>query len=375
MSKPITPLFPNEKLLLGPGPCNVSPRVRSAMNQPLLGHLDADFIGIMEECKTHLREVFRTENEITFPVSGTGSAGMEFCLVNWIEPGDRVLVGVNGVFGTRLANLADRLGADTTRLEFEWGAPVDKEVLAARADELKPKLICVVNGETSTGVYQNMDGIGEIARDCGALLLVDCVTSLAGMPVELDIWGADLVYSGTQKCLASPPGLSPVSVSPRALERFRARKNPVPSFYLDLGEILKYVGSGNAARAYHHTAPISNLFALHQSLCEVLEEGLEKRIARHREAAEYLIAKMSALGLEPIVEQSARLHPLTTLRAPEGVEEAKVRTQLMQKHHIEIGAGLGPFAGKIWRIGLMGHNANKTTVEVLAACLGDVLTT
>jgi alanine-glyoxylate transaminase/serine-glyoxylate transaminase/serine-pyruvate transaminase len=373
MTKPVTPLFPSEKLLLGPGPCNVSARVRSAMDQPLLGHLDPDFIGVIEECKAMLRTVFGTENEITFPVSGTGSAGMEFCLVNWIEPGDRVLVAINGVFGTRLANLADRLGAQTTRLNFEWSQPVDAGVLAAKAEEVRPKLICLVNGETSTGVYQDMTGIGKIARDCGALLLVDCVTSLAGMPVELDAWGADLAYSGTQKCLAAPPGLAPVSVSPRALESFQGRKTPVPSFYLDLGEILKYLGSGNTARAYHHTAPISNIYSLHQALCEVLEEGLAARFARHKAAAAHLIARMSTLGLEPIVAECARLHPLTTLRIPEGVEEATVRTRLLNEHHIEIGAGLGPLAGKVWRVGLMGHNANRTAVEVLTACLQDVM--
>lgn len=366
-------LFPPEKLLLGPGPSNVSPRVRSAMNQPLLGHLDPDFISIIEEIKSMLRQVFKTENEITFPVSGTGSAGMEFCLVNWVEPGDRVLVGVNGVFGTRLANLADRLGAQTTRLEADWGTPIDASILANKAKEIKPKLICVVNGETSTGVYQRMDNAGQIARDCGALLLVDCVTSLGGMPVELDAWGVDLAYSGTQKCLSCPPGLAPVTVSPRAVEVFHGRKTPVPSFYLDLGELLKYLGSGNAARAYHHTAPISSLYALHQALCEVLEEGLENRIARHQQSAEYLIEKMAKLGLEPMVEKPHRLNPLTTLKIPEGVEDAKVRSRLLNEHRIEIGAGLGPMAGKVWRIGLMGTNANKTTVEILASCLADVM--
>lgn len=343
------------------------------MDQPLLGHLDPDFVGIIEECKSMLREVFQTSNEITFPVSGTGSAGMEFCLVNWVEPGDRVLVVVNGVFGTRLANLADRLGAQTTRLEFEWGTPANAMALAAKADEVKPKIVAVVSGETSTGVYQDMTGIGDIARKVGALLLVDCVTSLAGMPVTLDAWGVDLAYSGTQKCVGAPPGMAPVTVSPRALEAFQARKTPVPSFYLDLGEILKYLGSGNAARAYHHTAPISSVYSLHQALCEVLEEGLEPRIARHKEASAYLIEKVAPLGLTPFVAAENRLNPLTTLRFPEGIDEAAVRSRLLKEHRIEIGAGLGPMAGKVFRVGLMGNNARKTTVEILTACLADVL--
>jgi alanine-glyoxylate transaminase/serine-glyoxylate transaminase/serine-pyruvate transaminase len=357
---------------MGPGPGNVPPRVLSAMGMPLLGHLDPDFIGVMEECKAMLRTVFRTSNEITFPISGTGSAGMEFAFVNFLEPGDRVLVAINGVFGTRMANLADRLGAETTRLEFEWGTAVDKAALAAKADEVKPKLFCIVNGETSTGVYQDMNGIGDIARANNALLVVDCVTSLGGMPVDLDAWGADITYSGTQKCLSCPPGLAPVSVSPRALEVFEQRSRPVPSFYLDLGEILKYVGSG-AARAYHHTAPISMLYALHQALAVVVEEGLEARQARHREAANHLIEKLGAMGFKPVVKAEDRLHPLTTLYLPEGLDEADLRRQLLQKHNIEVGGGLGPLAGKIWRIGLMGYNANRTNVEILAACLQDLL--
>lgn len=371
MSQPHT-LFPTHKLLMGPGPGNVPPRVLGAMNMPLLGHLDPDFIAVMEECKAMLRTVFCTTNEITFPISGTGSAGMEFAFVNFLEPGDRVLVTVNGVFGTRMANLADRLGAQTTRLEFEWGTAVDKNALADKAAQTEPKLICVVNGETSTGVYQDMSDIGEIARDNNALLVVDCVTSLGGMPVELDAWGADIAYSGTQKCLSCPPGLAPVSVSPRALEVFQSRSTPVPSFYLDLGEILKYVGSGTA-RAYHHTAPISMLYALHQALAVVLEEGLEQRQARHRDAANHLIEKLGGMSFSPVVKAEDRLHPLTTLYLPEGMDEADLRRQLLQIHNIEVGGGLGPLAGKIWRIGLMGYNATRTNVEILAACLADLM--
>jgi alanine-glyoxylate transaminase / serine-glyoxylate transaminase / serine-pyruvate transaminase len=364
-----TALFPPRKLLLGPGPSNVSDRVLAALSMPTLGHLDPDFLHIVEECKAMLRQVFGTRNEVTFPVSGTGSAGMEFALLNFLEPGDHVLVAVNGVFGTRLANLADRLGARTTRLEFPWGTAVNRDLLAAKAEELRPQLICVVNGETSTGVYQDMAGLGEIARHNGALLVVDCVTSLAGMPVELDKWGADIAYSGTQKCLSCPPGLAPVSVSERALEVFRRRRTPVPSFYLDLGELLKYLGTG-ATRAYHHTAPVNMVYALHQALAEVIEEGLPARFARHQAAATHLIRKLEPLGFRPLVKEADRLHPLTTLLLPEGCDEAALRRRLLQEHRIEVGSGLGPLSGKVLRIGLMGTNATRTTVEILAACLG-----
>ncbi len=367
-----TGLFPRRKLLLGPGPSNVSDRVLGALSMPTLGHLDRDFLDIMESCKAMLREVFGTANEVTFPVSGTGSAGMELALVNFIEPGDRVVVAVHGVFGQRLANLADRLGARTTRLEFPWGTAIDKAILTSKVEEVKPKLVCVVNGETSTGVYQDMTGLGAMAHSNGALLVVDCVTSLGGMPVRLDEWEADIAYSGTQKCLSCPPGLAPVSISPRALEVFRARRTPVPSFYLDLGEILKYLGSG-ATRAYHHTAPVNMVYALQQALCEVLEEGLPKRLARHEATARHLIERVKSLGLCPLVAEADRLHPLTTLVVPSGVDEAAVRQRLLTEHNIEIGSGLGPLSGKVWRIGLMGTNSTKTNVEVLEACLRDVL--
>lgn len=370
MSKP---LFPTEKLLLGPGPCNVSARVRGAMAMPLLGHMDREFISIMDDCKVMLREVYDTKNEVTFPVSGTGSAGMDFLMVNFVEPGTRVLVAVNGVFGGRIANVSEKIGGTVKRVDFEWGTPATLEAMTAAAAEFEPQIICVVNGETSTGVYQDFTGLGDLARKYDALLLADCVTSLAGMPVHLDAWGVDLAYSGTQKCLACPPGLSPVTVGERALERYAKRKTPVPSFYLDLNEILKYVGSGTAARAYHHTAPINMVYALHQALAEILEEGLEARLKRHADAANHLIVSLKKYGFEPLVAEGSRLHPLTTLRLPKDFDEAGIRAKLLSDYKIEVGGGLGPLAGKIWRVGLMGNNASRNTIASLLGALDEVL--
>lgn len=367
-SAPATP-----RLLLGPGPCNASEGVLQAMSQPLLGHLDPAFLTIVERVKTRLRWLFRTENAVTFPVSGTGSAGMEACLVNAIEAGDRVLVVVQGVFGARLANLAERYGAEVTRLAVEWGTAIDAAQLAAAAAEARPKLICVVNGETSTGVYQRFDGFAEIAREHDALLLADCVTSLGGMPVALDEWGVDLAYSGTQKCLACPPGLSPVSFSPRAIERITQRATPVPSFYFDVGEVMKYLGGEGGARAYHHTAPISMIYALDAALAEIEAEGLEARHVRHQAAAEQLIAGLDGLGLRPLVAAADRLHPLTTVSLPNDIDEAAIRATLLDEHGIEIGGGLGPLAGSVWRIGLMGGNACADSVERLLSALRPLL--
>ncbi|MDA3960332.1 MAG: aminotransferase class V-fold PLP-dependent enzyme [Planctomycetota bacterium] len=362
-----------DRLLLGPGPCNVSAPVREAMAAPLLGHLDPDFLAIVEHVKASLRTLFGTSNAVTFPVSGTGSAGMEACLVNVIEPGDSVLVVVQGVFGLRLANLAERYGATVHRLEIPWGTALDAAALAAAAKQARPRLICAVNGETSTGVYQRFDGFAEVAREHNALLLADCVTSLAGMPVAIDDWGVDLVYSGTQKCLACPPGLAPVSFSQRALDRVAARRNPVPSFYLDVGEVMKYLDGSSGARAYHHTAPISMIYALDAALAEIEAEGLSARYARHAAAAQALIAGLGTLGLEPLVAEADRLHPLTTVKLPPGIDEAAIRSALLTQHGIEIGAGLGPLAGQVWRIGLMGGNACQHSVDTLIAALRPLL--
>lgn len=352
----------NEKLLLGPGPCNVSERVRHALARPMLGHLDPEFLETMESCKSRLRTVMGTANVATFPLSGTGSAGMEFLLVNFVEPGDRVVVGINGVFGGRMANLAGKLGADVLRVEAPWGESIEQDRMIEAVERHRPSFCGIVNGETSTGVYQAVDRIAAAVHEVGGLLAIDCVTSLSGMPVELDKWGADLAFSGTQKCLACPPGLSPVTVSARAREVLSRRKRPVPSFYFDLNEILAYV-DGSGGRSYHHTAPISMVLALNEALGEVLEEGLEERYARHRATAGYLIAEMAKRGFEPLVAEGSRLHPLTTFRIPEGLDEAALRKRLLTEHRIEVGGGLGPLAGKIWRIGLMGKNATRETVD------------
>jgi len=356
------------RLLLGPGPGNLPPEVLAALAQPLLGHLDPVFLTLVEEVKEMLRRVFRTANPVTFPVSGTGSAGMEAALVNLLQPGDRVLVAVNGVFGVRLANLADRLGANTLRLESPWGRAFDRAAFLAAVASERPRLACLVNGETSTGVWQDPAGLAGPVHAAGGLLVVDCVTSLAGQEVAVDDWQADVVYAGTQKCLSCPPGLAPVTFSPRALEAFRARTQPVPSFYLDLGEILKYLDAGGG-RAYHHTAPISMVYALHQALSLVLDEGLEARWQRHHDAAAQLITALAPLGFTPLVPEGERLHPLTTLKLPAGLDEAGLRRRLLVEEGIEIGGGLGPLAGTIWRIGLMGHNARPEHVERLVSTL------
>ncbi len=363
---------PTEKLLLGPGPCNVSPRVREALARPMVGHLDPSFLEVMESCKTRLCTVMGTRNTVTFPISGTGSAGMEFLLVNFLQPGDTAVIGINGVFGGRMANLAQKLGANVVRVEAPWGEAIDQDALVEAIVQHRPAFCGVVNGETSTGVYQPVDRLAEAVHEGGGLLAIDCVTSLSGMPVTLDAWGADLAFSGTQKCLACPPGLSPVTVSERAREVYARRAKPAPSFYFDLKEILAYV-DGSAGRSYHHTAPISMVNALDEALAEVLEEGLDARIARHRDAAAHLIESMAKRGFTPLVKEGHRLNPLTTFRLPEGLDEAALRKTLLVEHNLEIGGGLGPLAGKIWRIGLMGHNATRETVAALMEKLDLVL--
>ena len=356
---------------MGPGPSDVPPSVLEAMNRPLIGHLDPAFVAMMEEIKSMLRQVMLTENEMTFPISGTGSAGMEFCLANLIEPGDEVLIGVNGVFGTRMAEVAKRCGADVIQVEAEWGRIIEPEQIATALEGRSPKLVAVVHAETSTGALTPLEEISKIAHQAGALLLVDAVTSLGGCPVRVDEWGIDAIYSGTQKCLSCPPGLAPVSLSDRAMEKVRAREHGVQSWYLDVNLLANYWGDG--ARVYHHTAPITMNYALHESLRLVLEEGLEERWKRHEENHNRLRAGLAELGLSITSQEGHQLWQLNAVSIPDGVDEAAVRKALLLDHGIEIGPGLGPLAGKVWRIGLMGHSSSESHVDRVLAALKESL--
>ncbi|TVR48532.1 MAG: alanine--glyoxylate aminotransferase family protein [Puniceicoccaceae bacterium] len=360
-----------EILLLGPGPSTTHPEVLHALGRPTIGHLDPKFIELMDETKALLQRLAHTNHPLTLPISGTGSAGMETAFVNFIEPGDRVLVLQNGVFGTRMKDVAQRLRAEVDALDFDWGAPVDPDRLRTHLTGNRYDIIAVVHAETSTGVRNPLDEIAAIVRPTGALFLVDSVTGLGGIPVTLDDWGVDIFYSGTQKCLACPPGLAPFSASGRALAKLRARTSKVPNWYLDLSLISNYWEG--AKRAYHHTAPINMIYGLYAALRVILEEGEEAVFARHRAAHEGLVAGLDQLGLELLVEPACRLPMLNAVKVPAGIDEAAVRSRLLADHAIEIGAGLGPLAGNIWRIGLMGHNARPEIVDrvlaALAACL------
>lgn len=355
---------------MGPGPSHVPASVLSALARPTIGHLDPEFLALMDQVRDMLRSVFGTQNQCTLPMSGTGSAGMETCLVNLVEPGDRVLVGVNGVFGTRLAEVARRAGAEVTVVEGEWGRALEASAFEKAAAGRSYQLLCVVHAETSTGVLQPIEPLRQLADRLGALLLADTVTSLGGVPVQLDARGIDATYSGTQKCLSSPPGLSPVSFSPRAVAKLEARKTPVPSWYLDLSLILKYWGQ---ERVYHHTAPINALYGLHESLRQVLVEGLEARFERHRKHAAALAAGLSALGLELPVPVAERLPPLTLVSVPRGIDEARVRKYLLDEFSLEIGGGLGKFKGNAWRIGLMGATSTRRNIALCLTALGQAL--
>jgi alanine-glyoxylate transaminase/serine-glyoxylate transaminase/serine-pyruvate transaminase len=357
---------PPARLLLGPGPSQVHPRVLRAMSAPLVGHLDPAFVAMMEDVKSLLRWVFATKNALTLPVSGTGSAGMECCVVNLVEPGDEVIVGVNGVFGTRMAEVAERAGASVTRVEAPWGSVIRPRQLAdALARAKRPKLVGVIHAETSTGAWQPIEEIAALVRTHDALLLTDCVTSLGGVPVEIDAWGVDAAYSGTQKCLSCPPGLSPVTFGTRALEAVARRRHKVQSWYLDVTLLQQYWGED---RVYHHTAPISMNYALREALRIVAEEGLEARFARHRRNHEALAAGLTALGLSLAAEEGHRLPMLNAVTVPAGVDEARVRSRLLADDGIEVGGGLGPMKGRVWRIGLMGESSRRESVlSVLAA--------
>ncbi|HVN51699.1 MAG TPA: alanine--glyoxylate aminotransferase family protein [Acidimicrobiales bacterium] len=363
-----------DRVLMGPGPCNPYPEVAAAFARPLLGHLDPEFIALLDDTNERLRQVFRTTNPLTFPVSGTGSAGMEAAFVNVVEPGDAVVVGVNGVFGERMCDVAGRCGAEVVRVEAPWGQPLDPQSLLDAHPS--PRLIAAVHAETSTGVRNDVACLGQHLRhqDAEALVLVDCVTSLGGIPVEVDGWGVDLAYAGTQKCLGVPPGLAPFTAGERAVARLVDRPR---SWYLDLGMLARYV-TGEGARVYHHTAPVSMVYALHAGLGALLDEGLEASWARHRECGEALQAGLVELGFELFAAEGHRLPELTTVwvpadRLPAGMTEADVRRTLLERDGIEIGGGLGEFAGKVWRIGCMGHTARPANVTLLLGALGEVL--
>jgi alanine-glyoxylate transaminase/serine-glyoxylate transaminase/serine-pyruvate transaminase len=359
------------RLLLGPGPSPVSERVLAALAQPTIGHLDPAFLALMDEIRGALRTVLGTKNEMTLAMSGTGSAGMETVIDNLVEPGDKVVVAVNGVFGTRLVDMARRAGGEVTAVTAPWGRIVSLDDLVAAVRRVEPQVVAVVHAETSTGVHQPLDGLSEIVHEHGGLLVLDCVTSAGGMPVELDAWGIDAAYSGTQKCLSCPPGLSPVSLSPRAVARLERRTRPVQSWYLDLSMIRQYWGSD---RAYHHTAPINLLYGLHEALAIVLEEGLPARFARHRDAHAYLGEQLATLGIGFVSQEGHRLPMLNAIAIPAGADDAAVRRALLDRHGIEIGGGLGELKGKAWRIGLMGHGATRESVDRVVAALRVELT-
>jgi len=361
---------PGTRVLMGPGPSDVSARVLQAMSAPCIGHLDPYFLSVMDETQQLLRFLFQTDNELTIPVSGTGSAGMETCFVNLVEPGDEVVVCVNGVFGTRMSDIVGRLGAELIRVDAEWGRTVDPAAVRDAMRGKGPKIVAVVHAETSTGVCTPLEELSKIAHDAGALFLVDTVTSLAGMEVAVDKWGIDAVYSGTQKCLSCPPGLSPVSFSPAAIEALDSRKNPVSSWYLDMSMVRSYWGGD---RKYHHTAPVNMVYGLREALRIVAEEGLEARFARHRLNHLALVAGLEAMGLSMLVPETERLPMLNTVCIPEGVQDGKVRAALLKQFGIEIGGGLGDLAGKVWRVGLMGHASSVRNVCLFLSALETVL--
>ncbi|MCE7964023.1 MAG: alanine--glyoxylate aminotransferase family protein [Nitrospira sp. NTP2] len=362
---------PPSRLLLGPGPSLVHQRVLTALSQPLIGHLDPLFLKMMNEVQTLLRDTFRTKNEFTVALSGTGSSGMEAVVANLIEPGDRALVGLNGLFGSRLAAMVERAGGTPVPIEAPWGTPISVDRLAEHLSRSAPvKAVLLVHAETSTGAWQPLDGVAALCRSHDALLIVDAVTSLGGVPVEVDAWGVDACYSGTQKCLSCPPGLAPLTLSPRAVAALRARRTPCRSWYLDLSLIADYWA--DERRTYHHTAPISMLYALREALRIVHEEGLPKRFARHQQASHALLAGLETLGLHPLPPADHRLPMLNCVTLPDHVEDAVVRTQLLTDYGIEIGGGLGPLRGRVWRIGLMGESCRQAHVLTLLRALEEI---
>lgn len=357
-------------LLLGPGPTGVAPSTYYAMSRPTIGHLDPFFISLMDEIKLGLQAMMNTKNELTVPISGTGSAGMETAFVNMLEHGDKVLILQNGVFGKRMVDVASRLGADVTELAFKWGTPV---LLDEVSDLLKKddyKIVAVVYAETSTGVKNPVEEIGKLLKPTGNLYLVDAVTAMGGVPLEVDKWGIDICYSGTQKCLSCPPGLAPITFSERAVKVIQSRRTKVPNWYLDMNMLMAYWGGGT--RVYHHTPPVNMLYGLYQSIYNVFEEGQQAVFDRHRRVHELLVGELEAMGWKMLVDEPWRLPQLNTVIVPKGIDEALCRKRLLDEYRIEVGSGLGELAGKIIRIGLMGYNAKPDNVERLITAMKDI---
>jgi len=361
---------PGDRLLMGPGPSDVPARVLQAMAAPCIGHLDPYFLVTMDETQQLLRHLFQTQNALTIPVSATGSAGMEACFVNLVECGDEVVVAVNGVFGARMCDIVTRIGGKLIKVDCEWGRAVDPQAVAKAVKGCKPKVVAVVHAETSTGACTPLEEISRIAHEAGALFLVDCVTSLGGMNVPIDEMKIDAAYSGTQKCISCPPGLSPVSFSAAAVQALEQRKHPVVSWYLDFGMVRDYWGS---ERKYHHTAPVNMVYSIREALRIIAEEGLEARFVRHRLNHRALVAGIETMGLSMLVPEKERLPMLNAVRIPDGVNDLKVRKALLNDFAIEIGGGLGQFAGKVWRVGLMGHSCRRKNVFLFLSALEAVL--
>jgi len=359
------------RILLGAGPSNSHPRVFAAMIAPTVGHLDPTFIQVMDEVSELLRYAWQTDNAFTIAISGTGSSAMEAAFANVVEPGDRVLVGVNGYFGRRMVDMAGRYGADVRCLETTWGGAFSLDEIREGMATHRPQVLALVHAETSTGARQPLDGLAELCREHNCLLLVDTVTSLGGVPLYVDAWGLDVAYSGSQKCLSAPSGVAPITFGPRALDKIHNRRAPIANWYMNAELLGKYWAG--SPRAYHHTAPMHLFYALREGLRLVAEEGLAERWARHQQVAERFWAGLAELGLEPYVAPEIRLPSLTTVRVPEGVDAAAVSRRLLTEYNIEIAGGLGDLAGKVWRVGLMGYNARAETVAVLLRALAEVL--
>lgn len=363
---------PTPRILMGPGPSDAHPRVLKAMATPLIGHLDPEFVAMMDEVKKMTQQTFLTENHLTFVVSAPGSAGMETCLVNLVEPGDEVIICVNGVFGGRMVEIANRCGAKVHQVNTAWGEVTTPAQIKVALDKCpRPKLVALVHAETSTGALQPLKEISDLVHNAGGLLMVDAVTSYCGVPLKVDEWNIDAIYSGTQKCLSAPPGLSPVSFSAAAVKALENRTTKVQSWFLDLSLVKNYWTG--AKRAYHHTAPVSSVYALYEALSVVLEEGLENRWQRHQAVHQYLKGKLENMGFRYLVKEANRLPNLNAVYLPEGLEEAKIRRQLLNDYNIEVGGGLGAFAGKIWRIGIMGESCTKNHVNTLVGALEELI--